>query len=80
MEWVDGTPVGFTYFRPGEPNGESGDDDCVQARTVSVWLCRNQYMCVRTCVRVCLSVCLSVFMVTSSCAFVAIWHAVAYMF
>ncbi len=34
--WYDGTPVGFTNWRPGEPNS-SGDEDCVQIFADGSW-------------------------------------------
>ncbi|XP_042222772.1 C-type mannose receptor 2-like [Homarus americanus] len=32
--WVDGTPVGFTNWYPGEPNNQGGIEHCGEKRTV----------------------------------------------
>ena len=30
LHWLDGSAVDFTYFQPGEPNGEDNGEDCME--------------------------------------------------
>lgn len=29
FNWIDGKEVTFTFWKPGEPNGQDNDNDCV---------------------------------------------------
>jgi len=46
FEWIDGSPVGFTNFVPGQPNNSSANVDCFELRrNTGQW---NDVRCTRT--------------------------------
>ena len=37
FEWTDGSPIGYTNWRPNEPNDLNGSKDCTEIRMNVAW-------------------------------------------
>ena len=37
FEWTDGSPLGYTNWRPNEPNDFNGNEDCTEFRRDGGW-------------------------------------------